>query len=232
MIDRRIGAIICVVLSAQVMGSRYARGGLLHKQKTYDRIARFYDFLDLAFEHGRYKPLRRAIFEGVKGTLLDAGVGTGRNFPFYPSGSNVFGIDLSPAMLERARQRRDAFGMAVDLREMNVMQMEFEDDSFDAVISTFLFCVLDSEHQIPALKELSRVCRPGGRIHILEYTISENPFRRFIMKMWAPWVRFAYGAEFDRNTEQYLEAAGLDVIENVFLYKDIIKLLRLRPKIK
>ncbi len=203
---------------------------LLHKQGTYDRIARLYDLLDLPFEHGRYKPLRRAMFEGVSGTLLDAGVGTGRNFPFYPSDSQVVGIDLSPAMLKRARRRRDVLGTPVDLREMNVMEMEFGDDSFDAVISTFLFCVLDNEHQILALRELGRVCRPRGKIHILEYAISENPLRRFVMRLWAPWVRFAYGVEFDRNTEQYLEAAGLELVEKAFLYKDIVKLLTLRPK--
>lgn len=202
----------------------------MHKKATYDRIARLYDLLDLPFEHGRYKPLRRKMFEGVKGTLLDAGVGTGRNFPFYPSGSQVVGIDLSPAMLKRARQRRDDLGIPVDLREMNVLEMAFDDDSFDAVISTFLFCVLDDEHQLPALRELGRVCRPGGRIHILEYAFSDNPLRRFIMRLWAPWVRFAYGARFDRNTEQYLEAAGLDLVEKVFLHKDIVKLLTLRPK--
>lgn len=203
---------------------------LLRKQKTYDRISRLYDILDLPFEHGRYKPLRRAMFEGVGGTLLDAGVGTGRNFPFYPSGSRVIGIDLSPAMLKRARQRRDALGAAVELREMNVMEMAFDDDRFDAVISTFLFCVLDDEHQLPALKELARVCQPGGKIHILEYAFSQNLFRRFIMRLWAPWVHFAYGARFDRNTEQYLEAAGLGLVEKDFLHKDIIKLLTLRPK--
>ena len=216
--------------AAQLEPHSVCKGNFLHKQGTYDRIARLYDLLDLPFEHGRYKPLRRAMFEGVEGTLLDAGVGTGRNFPFYPSGSKVVGIDLSPAMLKRARQRRDALGTAVELREMNVTEMEFEDDSFDAVISTFLFCVLDNEHQIPALKELGRVCRPSGKIHILEYAISENPLRRVIMKIWAPWVRFAYGAEFDRNTEQYLEAAGLELVGKVFLHKDIIKLLTLRPK--
>jgi len=202
----------------------------LHKQKTYDRIARFYDFLDLPFEIGRYRPLRRKLFDGVNGTLLDAGVGTGRNFPFYPNGSKVEGIDLSPAMLDRARKRRDELGTKVELREMNVMEMEFEDDSFDAVISTFLFCVLDNKHQLPALKELNRVCRSGGTICILEYSFSEIPLRRIIMKIWSPWVRFAYGAEFDRNTEQHLDAAGLDLIEKVFLYKDIIKLLRVRPR--
>lgn len=198
--------------------------------KTYDHIARLYDLLDLPFEYGRYRPLRRILFEGLSGDLLDAGVGTGRNFPFYPDGSHVTGIDLSPAMLKRARARKNRLGTAVDLHEMNVMEMDFADDRFDGIISTFLFCVLEDRYQQPALEELRRVCRPGGSIHILEYSISENPLRRFIMKLWAPWVRFAYGAEFDRNTEQYLEAAGLDLVAVKFLYKDIIKLLIVQPK--
>ncbi|MDA0997257.1 MAG: class I SAM-dependent methyltransferase, partial [Proteobacteria bacterium] len=144
--------------------------------------------------------------------------------------SKVTGIDLSPAMLDRARRRRDKLGLAVDLREMNVMKMDFADDTFDCIISTFLFCVLSAEHQQPALEELRRVCRSDGTIRILEYAISENPLRRFIMKLWAPWVLFAYGAAFDRNTEQYLDAAGLDLVDIKFLYKDIIKLLTVRPK--
>ncbi len=202
----------------------------MDKKKTYNRIAWIYDFLDQSFEQNRYKPLRPLIMDGLSGALLDAGVGTGRNFPYYPDTCEVTGIDLSPAMLERARRRKEELGTAVDLREMNVLELEFADDSFDSVISTFLFCVLDTEHQQPALEQLARVCRPGGTIRILEYAISEDPLRRFIMKLWRPWVRFAYGAEFDRNTEQYLDAAGLDLIEKKFLYKDIIKLLTVRPK--
>ena len=73
-----------------------ARRDSLSKQGTYDRIARWYDFFDLPFEHFRYKPLRRVLFDGMRGALLDAGVGNGRNFPFYPDGSEVTGIDLSP----------------------------------------------------------------------------------------------------------------------------------------
>ncbi len=198
--------------------------------KPYNRIARLYDILDLPFEHGRYRPLRRMLFAGLSGDLLDAGVGTGRNFPFYPDGARVTGIDLSPAMLDRARRRRDKHGTAVDLREMNVMEMNFADDSFDGIVSTFLFCVLGTEHQQPALEELRRVCRPNGEIRILEYAISQRPLQRFVMKLWAPWVRLAYGAEFDRHTEQYLDAAGLVLMETKFLYKDIIKLLSVKPK--
>ncbi len=202
----------------------------MDKKKTYSRIAGLYDIFDLPFEYGRYRPLRRELFDGLRGTLLDAGVGTGRNFPFYPAGSKVTAIDLSPAMLERARWRRDKLGTPVDLHEMNVLDLDIADHSFDAIVSTFMFCVLDAAHQQPALAELRRVCKPGGTIRILEYSISQIPLRRAIMKMWAPWVRYAYGADFDRNTEQYLEGAGLELVEKRFLYKDIIKVLEVKPQ--
>ena len=203
---------------------------MTYKRDIYDRIARLYDVLDVPFERSRYAPLRRVLFEGLHGTVLDAGVGTGRNFPYYPNGSNVTGIDISPAMLKRARNRKHKLSTVVDLREMDVTQLNFPDETFDSIVSTFLFCVLDAEQQQPALEELRRVCRPDGTIRILEYAVSENPVRRFIMKLWAPWVHWAYGARFDRNTEQYLEAAGLDLMEKSFLYEDIIALLTVRPQ--
>ena len=61
-------------------------------KRTYRRIARVYDILDLPFEHGRYRGIRPRLFEGVRGAVLDAGVGTGRNIPFYPPGAEVVGI--------------------------------------------------------------------------------------------------------------------------------------------
>jgi ubiquinone/menaquinone biosynthesis C-methylase UbiE len=130
-------------------------------------------------------------------------------------------------MLGRAQRRKEKLGATVDLREMDVMALDFPDDHFDGIISTFLFCVLEPEHQTPALKELRRVCRPGGTIRILEYSLPENPVQRSIMKLMAPWVRFSYGAAFDRNTEQYMDAAGLELLEKKYLYRDIIKMLTL-----
>src|SRR5680860_443545 len=128
------------------------------KQKSYNHIARLYDILDSPFEYVRYRSIRQLLFNGLKGVLLDAGVGTGRNFPYYPDDTKVTGIDVSPAMLERARLRRDKLGTSVDLRQMDVTKMDFADDSFDAIVSTFLFCVLTAENQRSALEELRRVC--------------------------------------------------------------------------
>ena len=201
----------------------------MNKRATYQRIAKWYDLLDAPFERKRYQPLRPLLFQGLSGRVLDAGVGTGRNIPFYPKASEMVGIDLSPAMLARAEGRRVEVAGEVQLLEMDVMHTSFEDNSFDAVVSSFLFCVLEPEHQLPALKELARICKPGGEIRLLEYSYSQDPRKRFVMKLWAPWVRWAYGAAFDRNTHQYLGDAGLEEVENRFLVEDIVRLIIARP---
>ena len=200
------------------------------KKSGYVSIARLYDLLDLPFEYGRYRPLRRFLFEGVGGSVLDAGVGTGRNMPFYPTSATVIGIDVSAAMLDRAKKRKARLGVDVALRQMDVIDTDFADRQFNHIVATFLFCVLVPEQQAPALRELRRICQPDGEIRILEYVYSKDPFRRFVMRLWTPWIRVMYGAAFDRNTERYVGAAGLDLVEQRFLYRDIIKLLVLRPR--
>jgi len=207
----------------------------MSKPKVYTHIARLYDILDLPFEYGRYRHLREALWQGLSSRgperrILDAGVGTGRNMAYYPKDALLTGIDLSPAMLARAHARRDRSGVEVELREMDVCQTDFPDGHFDAVISSFLFCVLDDSLQLPALKELRRICKDNGEVHVLEYAYSSRPIKRFIMRLWAPWVKFAYGASFERNTEQYAEAAQFELAEVRFLYQDIIKLLIFKPK--
>src|SRR5690349_11176080 len=130
----------------------------------YQRIAALYDVLDLPFEHRRYRALRPLLLEGMAGKILDAGVGTGRNFPFYPAGTEVIGIDISPAMLTRARRRTGQARAQVELREMDVTRLDFPDRYFDNAVATFLFCVLPNELQTTALTELKRVLKPGGTL--------------------------------------------------------------------
>jgi len=199
------------------------------RHAVYDRIAPWYDLLDLPFEAGRYRHVRPHLFAGLSGRVLDAGVGTGRNMPYYPAGARVTGIDASPAMLARAARRRARLGTATDLLAMDATRTGFPDRCFDAAVASFLFCVLDETQQLPALRELARICRPGASIRLLEYAYSRDPVRRAIMRLWAPWVRWAYGAAFDRDTERYLPAAGLELVERRFLYRDIIKLIVARP---
>jgi ubiquinone/menaquinone biosynthesis C-methylase UbiE len=196
--------------------------------ERYQRIAPFYDLLDLPFEYGRYRILRPLLFQGLSGRLLDAGVGTGRNFPFYPSGAQVVGIDLSPAMLARASRRIRTAATATELMQMDVTKLDFPDSSFDAAVATFLFCVLPDNIQIDALRELGRVVKAGGEIRMLEYVRPRGTLRRVVTKLWSPWVAWAYGAGFDRRTEKWVPKAGLELVESRFVVEDLIKLLRAR----
>ena len=196
---------------------------------TYQRIARLYDLLDLPFEYGRYRHLRPRLFQGVSGWVLDAGVGTGRNMPFYPAGCRVIGIDISPAMLARAGARAARLGKQVELLQMDVRATAFPDRHFDVIAATFLFMVLDQDQQLPVLKELARILKPSGQIRLLDCTYSSDRLRRLVMRLWAPWARWAYGAAFDRHPERYLAEAGLDMVEEIFLHQDVIKLIVARP---
>jgi ubiquinone/menaquinone biosynthesis C-methylase UbiE len=195
---------------------------------TYQRIAPLYDLLDLPFEHGRYRAIRPLLFSGLSGRILDAGVGTGRNMPFYPPAAEMVGIDLSPAMLARAERRRSKHGVKVELRPGDVTRLEFPDASFDAVVATFLFCVLPEAQQEPALAELGRVVKPGGEIRLLEYVRPTGAVRQIVARLWEPWMRFAYGAGFDRRTEEHVPKAGLEVVEARFVVDDLVKFLILR----
>jgi ubiquinone/menaquinone biosynthesis C-methylase UbiE len=194
----------------------------------YQRIAPFYDVLDLPFEYGRYRKIRPLLFSGLSGSILDAGVGTGRNFPFYPPGAKIVGIDLSPAMLACAARRLPSAGVEIELRQMDVTHIDLPDRHFDAAVATFLFCVLPEELQVPGLRELKRVTKPNGIIRLLEYTRPQGAFRRAMTKVWEPWVRWAYGAAFDRQTEQHVPEAGLHVVQSRFVVDDLIKIIEAR----
>jgi len=200
----------------------------LSTRQRYERIAPLYDLLDLPFEYRRYRKLRPGLFEGLAGRILEAGVGTGRNFPFYPIGAHVIGIDASPAMLARARRRLSQARVAVELYEMDVTHLDFPDAHFDNAVASFLFCVLPEELQTKALTEIKRVLKPGGILRLLEYTRPANPFRRAITKVWEPWVHRAYGASFDRQTEQCIPAAGLQLADSRFVVGDLIRLMTVR----
>ena len=171
------------------------------------------------------------MFQGLSGHIFDAGVGTGRNFPFYPPGATVVGLDISPAMLAEAERRLNEATAPVELLGMDVTHLDFPDAAFDAAVATFLFCVLDDELQVPGLRELGRVVKPGGSIRLLEYVRPSGPWRRFITRLWQPWIAWAYGASFDRNTEAYIRPAGLELVETRFVVDDLIKLIEARAPI-
>jgi len=169
------------------------------------------------------------LFQSLSGRLLDAGVGTGRNFPFYPTGSYVVGIDFSPAMLARAKRRTSRSTAAlIELETMDVTALDFPDQSFDAAVATFLLCVLPDESQVPALRELGRVVKPGGTIRLLNYVRPRGVVLGALAKLWQPFAAWAFAASFDRRTEESITEAGLALLDSRYVVYDLIKLIELR----
>jgi len=86
---------------------------------------------------------------------------------------------------------------------------------------------MDPEHQMTVLNEVYRILKPGGRVLILDYTYSSAIIRRLIMKIWAPWVNFAYGARFDRKVnKEHISRIGFRNINLEYVYSDSIILTK------
>jgi ubiquinone/menaquinone biosynthesis C-methylase UbiE len=202
----------------------------LNARKTYERIASIYDLLDAPYEIGWKRALRRRMFDGLRGAILDAGCGTGCNFVAYPEGAKASGCDASAAMLEKARARAEKMGLMVELRRSDLTRLDWPDNTFDGIVATFVFACIEDREQAAALSELRRVCKPDGEIRIVDYRLSPRPLIRARQKLMSAWLNGTFAATYTPTTENYFDEAGLEVIEEKFIRSDVLKMIRLRPR--
>jgi len=129
----------------------------------YDRRISFYEKVLFSGD-------RRWVCSQAEGEVLEIGVGTGRNLEHYPPGVRLTGIDISPPMIDIARQRAGQLGRDIDLRVADAQALDFPDQSFDTVVCTLSLCSIPDDRQ--AVREVSRVLRPGGRFLFVEHVRS------------------------------------------------------------
>jgi ubiquinone/menaquinone biosynthesis C-methylase UbiE len=172
-------------------------------------MARFYDVLQAQSEK-RFNPWRERLWQMARGPrILEVGVGTGKNMPFWPHDAWMTAVDLTPGMLEVARQRAQRLGVSAELRLGDVQALDFPTASFDTVVGTFVFCSVPTP--VLGLRELGRVVRPGGRILLLEHVRSDNPVLGKLMDILNPMVVRLMGANINRRTVDNARIAGLQV---------------------
>ncbi len=196
-------------------------------EKRYDRIAPYFEGMEAVMEGLFFKNWRKRCWEKVEGHhILEVGVGTGKNFDYYPRDARVTAIDFSAQMLKQAVKKRDRKQVNVELELMDVESLWFADNSFDTVVATFVFCSVPSA--VKGLKELKRVCKPGGQILLLEHVLSANRVLAAVMNLLNPVVVGLLGANINRNTVKNVKACSFTYVNVDERSGDIIKLIEAR----
>jgi ubiquinone/menaquinone biosynthesis C-methylase UbiE len=197
-------------------------------RKRYDRLAFFYDFLEAPLERFRFHTWRSRLRDQIgSGRVLEVGVGTGKNFQYYPKGVKITAIDLSPRMLARASRKALNLGMETELLEMDVQHLDFPDHFFDTIFTTFVFCSVPDP--VEGLRELRRVCKPDGGLFLLEHMRPENAILGLVFDLINPLVVRMMGANINRRTLDNIRTAGWRIQVAEKLSSDIVQWIEAEP---
>ena len=175
--------------------------------RVYENIAWFYDLtFGPALHPGRVDAIERmAIKPGDR--VLEVGVGTGINAPLYPADCAVTGIDFSSSMLEKAHDRIARKNVRnVRLLQMDAQNMKFADDSFDIVYAPYVISVVPDP--VAVTREMYRVCRPGGKIIILNHFRSKSRIGSWLETIISPFTLYI-GFKSDLDLPAFLVQADL-----------------------
>ena len=179
------------------------------------RLARWWEdsvlpvLIDLACGQKALRPYRREACDGLSGTVLEIGFGSGLNLPFLPADvDRLLVVEPHEKGMQLAAQRIEACPAPVEPVGRDGAALPLTDGSVDAVLCTFTLCTIpDVEH---ALSEVHRVLRPGGTFHYLEHGRSDIGYVHRLQRVWEPAQRRLFGGcHLTRSAPELVEAAGL-----------------------
>jgi ubiquinone/menaquinone biosynthesis C-methylase UbiE len=170
--------------------------------------SRRYDRGLWALERLSLTRLRRALLKIVRGNVLEVGIGTGANLPYYRDGSLVAGLDANLAMLAGARSR--SVGQRSVLTCADAHELPFRANQFDTIVSTLVFCCIADPAM--ALAEIKRVLKPDGTFLLLEHVRGQGPISRRITDWLHPvWFALQGECHLNRETAASVQSAGFEI---------------------
>jgi len=173
---------------------------------AYDRWAPIYDLVfGNVFATGRREAIEVAERAGRR--ILEVGVGTGISLPLYSPSSELHGVDISDAMLDKAKERVERLGLANvrEIKRMDAEALRYADDAFDVVVAQYVITAVPDPEK--ALDEFVRVVRPGGEIVITTRVGAGRGFRGGVEKALMP-VTSRLGFRTDFPWSRYEEWAA------------------------
>jgi phosphatidylethanolamine/phosphatidyl-N-methylethanolamine N-methyltransferase len=178
-------------------------------ERVYSNYAGVYDHIFGRIFHESRESAVLRLRPRPEERILEVGVGTGLALPLYPAHCRVVGIDLSAGMLEKARRRIREHNLThVRLLRMDAGAMEFSDDSFDTVMAAYVVTAVPDYRKV--VTEMIRVCRPGGRIIMLNHFSNGNKLIAAVEKVISPLCKHI-GFRTDLSLNTVLEGTSLFV---------------------
>jgi phosphatidylethanolamine/phosphatidyl-N-methylethanolamine N-methyltransferase len=179
-------------------------------ERLYARFASVYNGIFGPILHaGRVEAMRELPLK-PNDQILEVGIGTGLTATLYPSDCHVVGIDLSEPMLREAARHVESHGRHnVRLWQMDASSLAFPDESFDVVYAAYVVSVVPDP--VVVLKDMRRVCRPGGHIVLLNHFLSTNPLLSTVERWLSPLTARA-GFRSDLDLSVLLNQGGLEAV--------------------
>ena len=162
---------------------------------------------------------RRKLIPEAEGRVLEIGIGSGLNLPFYgPGVSEVIGVDPSMELQAYARERAKDRPFPVKFIGLSGEQIPLDAGSVDMAVSTWTMCTIPDA--VRALGEVRRVLKPGGRLLFVEHgKAPDEGVARWQDRLDRPWGVIAGGCHLNRRIDEIVGAAGfrIDRMENRYL---------------
>ena len=164
--------------------------------------------IDLAMRQRNLVAYRSRVVSAAEGRVLEIGIGSGRNLPFYSQKvARVIGLDPSPKLLSMARTNLGADSDRCEFIEGSAEAIPLQNESVDTVLTTWTLCSIPDAHR--ALREAHRILRPGGRLLFVEHGRAPEPRVRWWQDQLTPmWKRVGGGCHLNRAIEELIEGAG------------------------